>query len=125
MLAASATPDARSGYAVVAQRALQRRIQGANKVQNRAERTQRVSQNHGAEPDDAARHAPFVNLSQSRNHAQYERDDRVEARLASENLGRRDRRAAILAELRAGDDDRLAASRTETRLIELRIRHGR
>lgn len=125
MQAASAPSHARIEDAIIAARALKRRIERAHKMQNRSERSQRVRDYHGAKPDHPAHYTSSVYLPQPRNHAQHERHDRIEASVGNKSSSRGDRRTAVFAVLRTGYDDRLATSRAESRLVELQIRHGR
>ena len=121
---ASISPKPHEG--VVFERSFQGGVRGAYQVQQNPERkANRVRERDSEKPHHTARGAPLIYVPQPGKDAQRCREHRVEPRIKREKMTAPQRRAAVLAELRPGNYDRLAASPTIVGLLEIRFRHGR
>lgn len=111
---------------IVFERAFQGSVRCADHVQQKPERkAYRVRERNSEKPRHTARGASLIYVPQAGNDAQPCREHRVEPRIESEKMAACQWRAAILAELRPANYDRLAASPTVVGLLEIRFRHGR
>src|SRR6516164_3909183 len=121
---ASIAPKPQEG--IVFERAFQGGVRRAYQVQQKPDRKAgRVRERNSEKPHHTARRASLVHVPQAGNDAQHCGEHRVEPRIESEKMTVRQWRGALLAELRPGNYDRLAASPTIVGLLEIRFRHGR
>jgi len=111
---------------VVFECAFQRGVRCAYQVQQEPERkAERVREHYSKKPHHTARGASLIYVPQAGNDAQQRGEHRIKTRMKREKMTARQRRTALLAELRPGNYDRPAASPTIAGLLENRFRHGR
>jgi hypothetical protein len=121
---ASIAPKPHEG--VIFERSLQGGVRGAYQVQQNPERkANRVRERDSEKPHHTARGAPLIYVPQPGKDAQHRGEHRVEPRIEREKMTAPQWRATVLAELRPGNYDRLAASPTIVGSLEIRFRHGR
>jgi hypothetical protein len=121
---ASIVPEPHEG--IVFERAFQGGVRCADHVEQKSEReADRVRERNSEKPRQPARGASLIYVPQAGNDAQHCGEHRVEPRIKSEKITACQWGAAVLAELRPGNYDRLAASPTIAGLLEIRFRHGR
>jgi hypothetical protein len=117
-------PEPQEG--IVFEGAFQGGIRCADEMQQKPERKAHgVSEGNPEKPRHTACGASLVNVPQPGNDAQHRGEYGLEPRIESEKMTAGQRRAAVFAELRPGNYDRLAASPTIVGLLEVRFRHGR
>ena len=101
-------------------------VGGAYHMNQDAERrSHTVRQGYAEKPQDSSPGFASIDVADTRDDAQDEREHRAEAGIFAQQRESGYRRAARFAEARLGDDDRLPASRAKPRLLELCFRHGK